>query len=92
MSTQYNILYHTTKTIVFKKKFVFFIQNGSSYHYEKFFYQTNYYCSKMYNCLFLLLMIRPVTGHVTASEPHDIADARSSTPPKKDSEHKLIRC
>ena len=28
------------------------------------------------------VMIRPVTGHVTASEPHDIADARSSTPPK----------
>ena len=28
------------------------------------------------------MMIRPVTGHVTASEPHDIADARSSTPPK----------
>ena len=38
------------------------------------------------------VMIRPVTGHVTASEPHDIADARSSTPPKQDSEHKLIRC
>ena len=38
------------------------------------------------------LMIRPVTGHVTASEPHDIADARSSTPPKYDSKHKLIRC
>ena len=28
------------------------------------------------------MMIRPVTGSVTASEPHDIADARSSTPPK----------
>jgi hypothetical protein len=28
------------------------------------------------------LMIRPVTRHVTASEPHDIADARSRTPPK----------
>jgi hypothetical protein len=28
------------------------------------------------------VMIRPVTGHVTASEPHDMADARSSTPPK----------
>jgi len=32
--------------------------------------------------LTVILMIRPVTGHVTASEPHDIADARSSTPPK----------
>ncbi len=30
----------------------------------------------------LEVMIRPVTGHVTASEPHDMADARSSTPPK----------
>jgi hypothetical protein len=28
------------------------------------------------------VMIRPVTGHVTASEPHNMADARSSTPPK----------
>ncbi len=35
MSTQYNILYHTTQYIVFNKKFIFFIHNSLYCHYKK---------------------------------------------------------
>jgi hypothetical protein len=47
------------------------------------------------NCTILSgkgVMIQPVTGSVTASEPHDIVAAQSNTPPKQDSKHELIRC